>query len=388
MISEAKGPSGPTGPGSDDKSKTRPNEARFNKEYERIQKIDPDATRSRPKKREEDEEEEVEEAKTSSPYEPTSTPAKSAEDIFPETPIPSTSSTATPPEDFTTPPGELPPPPQYKPDDVKHYKPTEDEKNKLEEIKKGKSKAYLSSHLKETEKKKHKKLGEEKKEIQAAIEKQKKEVKPPPITPEKKEKEDKLSIKAKHKQTLPQEREESLPVEKEKTPQYAGGKEHINPFTQKKEKTFEPSQLPPSTHHVTIDTQTLTQASAVTAEVSPFISKDVLPLFESMVRTIIQISKQGITETQVTIDTKRFVGCKLFFERYSTSPDSFNIRLTGPQESVKLFNDNISSLIDAFQAAYNNKSIKFQIGRLTAEYEPLFRRKKSIGEESKDMGNM
>jgi hypothetical protein len=179
-------------------------------------------------------------------------------------------------------------------------------------------------------------------------------------------------------------------VAKEKTPSYVGAVGEDNPFSHKKDKKEDTQmQVQSQSMGIHIDNATQVQTSSLSAQVSSYLSPDILPLFERMVGTLIQINKQGISETQIILNSpafanSQFFGSKIFFERYSTAPNSFNIKLTGPQQAVTIFNDNLSSLMNIFQGS----KLDFKVGRLYAEYEterPLFRRKKSIGDESKDM---
>lgn len=135
-------------------------------------------------------------------------------------------------------------------------------------------------------------------------------------------------------------------------------------------------------------------AAAATQVASPYLNSEVLPLFYQMVGVIqVQAQAPGITETQVTLNNPAFSGSKFFgatitFEKYSTAPNSFNIRLSGSNEAVKAFQQNLGAL----QTAFHRGNFSFVIGRLEAEYKaerPLFRRKEkpgSKGDTSSDKG--
>jgi hypothetical protein len=100
----------------------------------------------------------------------------------------------------------------------------------------------------------------------------------------------------------------------------------------------------------------------------------------------------GITRTEVILNQLAFqksvfYNSTITIEKYATAPDSFNIRLTGSDTAVKMFNDNIPNLMSSFANAYEQKNIKFRIGRLETSYSterPLIRRKKEAGD--KDTG--
>ncbi len=131
------------------------------------------------------------------------------------------------------------------------------------------------------------------------------------------------------------------------------------------------------------------QTGALTSPLTPYLHPDIIPLFEKMVGTIIQIQAQGITTTQVILNSPAFTssiffGSSIILEKYSTAPDSFNIFLRGPQQAVVMFNENLDGLLDAFKRGNFN----FKIGRLEAEHErPLFKRKEKTSGKDTDTGS-
>lgn len=130
------------------------------------------------------------------------------------------------------------------------------------------------------------------------------------------------------------------------------------------------------------------QTQSLTAPLTPYLHPDIIPLFEKMVGTIIQIQAQGITTTQVMLNSPAFTssiffGSSIVLEKYSTAPDSFNIFLKGPQQAVTMFNNNLDGLLEAF----NKGNFNFKIGRLEAEHErPLFKRKEKTSDKDQDTG--
>ena len=108
-----------------------------------------------------------------------------------------------------------------------------------------------------------------------------------------------------------------------------------------------------------------------------------------MIGTIIQMQHSGITKTEIILNSSayansKFFGAKISFERYSTAPDSYNITLTGPNEAVSLFNDNMEGLVRSFQRS----KLNFRVGKLSAEYSserPLFKRKPKLSDEKNEM---
>ena len=136
------------------------------------------------------------------------------------------------------------------------------------------------------------------------------------------------------------------------------------------------------------DIQPLAQAAATQA--APYLTADTMALFYQMVGTIyVMTAPTGISRTEIVLNTPAFATSKFFgstitIEKYATAPDSLNIRLTGSNEAVQSFNQNISSLVAAFEQG----KFAFRIGRIEASYQtvdkPVFRRKERGGE--KDSG--
>lgn len=131
-------------------------------------------------------------------------------------------------------------------------------------------------------------------------------------------------------------------------------------------------------------------AQAATVVATPYISPQTIPLFYQMVGTIyVMNTTPGVSKTEILLNSPSFANSKFFgatisIEKYATAPDSLNIRLTGTNEAVHTFNQNIPNLYAAFQ----NGNFNFRIGRITAEYsaeKPIFRRKEA-GEGRSDSG--
>ena len=129
-----------------------------------------------------------------------------------------------------------------------------------------------------------------------------------------------------------------------------------------------------------IPTQVQPMAMAATTQAAPYLSPETAALFYQMVGTIyVMVAPPGVTRTEVVLNSlsyanSKFYGATITIEKYATAPDSFNIRLTGSQEAVALFKENIPNLLNAFQ----NGNFSFKVNRLNAEYtleRPLFRRK-------------
>jgi hypothetical protein len=199
-------------------------------------------------------------------------------------------------------------------------------------------------------------------------------------------------------------------VEREEEPKTGGTKgQPMQPSEQfESVKQFEPSMkqagekkgdgpqkhveiVPPSTPHLPAAVEPIAMNAAVQA--TPYLSPEVLPLFYQMVGSILVMStRPGVSRTEVTLNSPAFASSKFYGStieiiKYSTAPDSLNIRLSGSNEAVTKFNQNIPSLLAAFQ----NGNFKFRIGRLDAVYSaerPVFRRKdqREGGEMGGDFG--
>lgn len=109
------------------------------------------------------------------------------------------------------------------------------------------------------------------------------------------------------------------------------------------------------------------------------LNPQVQELFLQIVGNIYIMNSKGISITEFALNSpnfvnSRFYGATIAIEKYSTAPDSLNIRLSGSDTAVKAFEENLSSLYAAFQ----NGNFSFRIGRLYSEYtyeKPIFHRK-------------
>lgn len=120
-------------------------------------------------------------------------------------------------------------------------------------------------------------------------------------------------------------------------------------------------------------------ASSAATSAAPYLRPQIIPIFYQMVGTIMMMSKQGVSTTEILLNNPAFAGSKFFgasieIVKYATAPDSLNIRLSGSNEAVTAFNQNIPGLMAAFQTG----NFRFRIGRIDAVYsaeKPVFRRK-------------
>lgn len=134
-------------------------------------------------------------------------------------------------------------------------------------------------------------------------------------------------------------------------------------------------------------------AEAAATQATPYLNPQTMPLFFQMVGTIYMMAgPTGVSKTEIVLNSpsfahSQFFGSKITIEKYATAPDALNIHLTGTNEAVSKFQENISSLYAAFQ----KNDFPFRIGRISAEYsidKPLFRRKDDKGSPGDQGGNL
>jgi hypothetical protein len=127
-------------------------------------------------------------------------------------------------------------------------------------------------------------------------------------------------------------------------------------------------------------------AIAATQAAASYLRPEAVSLFYQMVGSIgVMSAPPGISRTELTLNNPAFANSKFFgatieLIKYSTAPDSYNIRLSGSNEAVAAFNQNLGGLTAAFQTGH----FSFRIGRIDAEYSvdrPVLRRKESREDE-------
>jgi hypothetical protein len=133
-------------------------------------------------------------------------------------------------------------------------------------------------------------------------------------------------------------------------------------------------------------------AIAATQAAASYLRPEAVPIFYQMIGSIMIMSAPpGISRTEFVLNNpalanSKFFGATVELIKYSTAPDSYNIRLSGSNEAVAAFNQNLPGLMAAFQTGHYS----FRIGRIDAEYStdrPVLRRKDGTeggsGKESK-----
>jgi hypothetical protein len=171
--------------------------------------------------------------------------------------------------------------------------------------------------------------------------------------------------------------EENLFVPDADVRPYQRGEKDSNQKDQKKEGKITEIE-PPS--RSALPTQIQPLALNAVSQAEPYLNPTTASLFYQMVGTMyVMAGPQGINRTEIVLNNPSYANSKFFgstitIEKYATAPDSFNIRLTGSQEAVVTFKENIPSLMNAFA----NGNFTFKVNRLDVEYtleRPVFRRK-------------
>lgn len=143
----------------------------------------------------------------------------------------------------------------------------------------------------------------------------------------------------------------------------------------------------PSTE--TLPSYVIPVAGAAATAAQPYLGFEALSIYYHMIGTITaMVSPKGDSRTEFILNApsfanSKFYGATISIEKFSTAPYQLNIRLTGSNEAVAAFNQNIPNLLAAFQAG----KFSYTVNRIEAAYEkPLFQRKESTGEKGQKGG--
>ncbi len=271
-------------------------------------------------------------------------------------------------------------------------KKTHDKNTKAQDLKMKENQEKLSLQA-QRETKKQKKIEEEKKKKQAPIA----SIYQPHKEKEIASRDEKKTSKGKeaHLKTITEEQD--LPSQKQKQlheelPPEIAFKEitRKEKHTKESHQTIEtPIQISTTTTAIPLDA--IRFAETATVNGAHYLSEHIASLYFNMVGAIYAQRSSGISTTEIVLNSpalanSKFFGAKIILEKYDTDPNSFNIRLTGTNEAVTLFNQNLPNLYAAFQ----NAKFNFRIGRIEAEYsteKPIFQRKESAkGRDFNDEG--
>ena len=148
---------------------------------------------------------------------------------------------------------------------------------------------------------------------------------------------------------------------------------------------LESASLPPLPAHI----QPL--AAAATTQAASYIHPSTMSLFFQMVGTMyVMAGTPGVQLTEIVLNSpayaeSKFYGSIIRIEKYATAPDSFNITLSGSNQAVVSFKENVPGLLAAFQ----NGQFPFKVNRLDVEYrieKPVYRRKERDDPSDGDLG--
>ncbi|MDE3045246.1 MAG: hypothetical protein KGJ02_01180 [Verrucomicrobiota bacterium] len=126
--------------------------------------------------------------------------------------------------------------------------------------------------------------------------------------------------------------------------------------------------LLPSSHPLPLPIQTA--ATAAVSVATPYLSPEVVPLFYQFVGSImVMASTPGVRRTVIVLNARsfsksKFYGSTIEIVKYATAPDAINIELSGSNEAVAAFNQNVPNLLKAFEKG----NFQFKIGQLRAVY--------------------
>lgn len=132
-----------------------------------------------------------------------------------------------------------------------------------------------------------------------------------------------------------------------------------------------------------LPTSVIPMASVAATAAAPYLGPETLSMYFHMIGTIISMTApNGDSQTEFILNSptfanSKFYGASITIERFATAPYQFNIRLSGSNEAVMLFNQNIPNL----QAAFQNGKFAFTVNRIDAVYKPLFHRKERTGDK-------
>jgi hypothetical protein len=162
----------------------------------------------------------------------------------------------------------------------------------------------------------------------------------------------------------------------------------------KRKKAFRPVEEESKSKKQKHEQRTLTAAPAqpfieaeafaiqATKRLSPYVSKELLVLFQKMVGTLMgMVTSSNILHIEVVLDQPAFensvfYGSTLIIDRYASAANAMNIILTGSNAAVEIFRNNLPSLTEAFKRG----RFPFRIGRMEAHYRETIQPKEESGE--------
>ncbi|HNA62224.1 MAG TPA: hypothetical protein PKW79_04030, partial [Rhabdochlamydiaceae bacterium] len=114
------------------------------------------------------------------------------------------------------------------------------------------------------------------------------------------------------------------------------------------------------------------------------LNSEMLALFEKMVGVIAVMKENGINETIIHLNSaeyanSRFAGSQIVIREFSTAPMAYNIELIGTPQNTALFEQNVGSLMNAFQGGHHNFTVNRIDTRIASQRpdKPVFHRKET-----------
>jgi hypothetical protein len=118
------------------------------------------------------------------------------------------------------------------------------------------------------------------------------------------------------------------------------------------------------------------------------LNSEMLALFEKMVGVIAVMKENGINETIIHLNSaeyanSRFAGSQIVIREFSTAPMAYNIELIGTPQNTALFEQNVGSLMNAFQGGHHNFTVNRIDTRIASQRpdKPVFHRKETSSEK-------
>lgn len=114
---------------------------------------------------------------------------------------------------------------------------------------------------------------------------------------------------------------------------------------------------------------------------------EVLEIFDRMVGYVQVVQDSQAQETTVFVNTKDpasvFNGGRIILTEYATAPNTYNIQFVGNPQAVQLFQQNIPTMMHAFEAG----NYRFQVHRLEGIYEEEGKEKQQSSKDDQEKDN-
>ncbi len=134
-------------------------------------------------------------------------------------------------------------------------------------------------------------------------------------------------------------------------------------------------------------TQIAAGETAPLVSTSPFaeLHPEILALFERMVGVMTVMQTAGISETTMTLNERTFansvlLGAAITIRTYDIAPREMNIEFSGSPQALAMMQQNLPSLLAAFQAGNYNFVVKRFDFKVGGTERPIFRRKDELRE--------